>query len=109
MCWSAWRLGVILALFDLFDVLGEHSERVSGFLKRSSERAEHSAFLTRYGVYGLVPGVMILGILYLSPGFLDPRVAPDQIDPPDNGRIYYHLHRNDSCDDGHFQPRSLNT
>ena len=59
-------LGVILALFDLFDVLGEHSERVSGFLKRSSERAEHSAFLTRYGVYGLVPGVMILGF-YICP------------------------------------------
>ena len=59
-------LGVTLALFDLFDILGEHSERVSRFLKKSSDRARQSSFLTKYGIYGLVPGVMTLGC-YLCP------------------------------------------
>jgi len=60
-------LGVTLTLFDIFDVLGEHSERVSRFLKKSSERAKRSSFLTRYGTYGLVPGVMTLGFYVCPP------------------------------------------
>jgi uncharacterized membrane protein len=60
-------LGVTLALFDVFDILGEHSERVSRFLKKSSERAKQSSFLTKYGIYGLVPGVMTLGFYVCPP------------------------------------------
>jgi len=59
-------LGVILVLFDIFDILGDHSARVSEFLKTSSERAKKSSFLTKYGIYGLVPGVMTLGF-YVCP------------------------------------------
>jgi hypothetical protein len=59
--------GVVLGLFDVFAIMGEHSERVSGFLKRSSERAKRSSFLTRYGIYGLVPGVMTLGFYVCPP------------------------------------------
>ena len=59
-------LGVTLVLFDVFDIMGEHSERVSRFLKKSSERAKQSSFLTKYGIYGLVPGVMTLGF-YICP------------------------------------------
>jgi hypothetical protein len=58
--------GVTLALFDVFDILGEHSERVSRFMKKSSEQAQQSSFLTKYGIYGLVPCVMILGF-YICP------------------------------------------
>ena len=59
-------LGVTLALFDVFDILGEHSERVSRFMKKSSERAKQSSFLEKYGIYGLVPCVMTLGF-YICP------------------------------------------
>jgi uncharacterized membrane protein len=60
-------LGVTLALFDVFAILGEHSERVSRFLKKSSERAKKSTLLTKYGIYGLVPGVMTLGFYVCPP------------------------------------------
>ena len=58
--------GVILVLFDIFEIMGEHSERVSQFLKKSSERAKQSPFLTKYGIYGLVPGIVTLGF-YVCP------------------------------------------
>jgi hypothetical protein len=60
-------LGVILILFDIFAILGVHSEKVSQFLKKSSGRAEQSSFLTKYGIYGLVPGVMTLGFYVCPP------------------------------------------
>jgi uncharacterized membrane protein len=60
-------LGVTLALFDVFDIMGERSERVSRFLKKSSERAKRSSFLTRYGIYGLVPCVITLGFYVCPP------------------------------------------
>jgi len=59
-------LGVTLVLFDIFAIMGEHSEKVSRFLKKSSDRAKQSSFLTKYGIYGLVPGVMTLGF-YVCP------------------------------------------
>jgi hypothetical protein len=59
--------GVTLALFDVFAILGEQSERVSRFLKKSSERAKKSTLLTKYGIYGLVPGVMTLGFYVCPP------------------------------------------
>jgi hypothetical protein len=64
---SCVALGVTLALFDVFDILGEHSERVAQFLKRSSERAKQSSFLTKYGIYGLVPCVFTLGFYVCPP------------------------------------------
>jgi hypothetical protein len=60
-------LGVTLVLFDIFAIMGEHSERVSRFLKKSSDRAKQSSFLTKYGIYGLVPGVMTLGFYVCPP------------------------------------------
>jgi uncharacterized membrane protein len=60
-------LGVTLGLFDVFDIMGEHSERVSQFLKKSSERAKQSSFLTKYGIYGLVPCVVTLGFYVCPP------------------------------------------
>jgi hypothetical protein len=60
-------LGVTLTLFDIFDLLGRHSERVSGFLAKSSERAGRSVFLKKYGIYGLVPCVITLGFYVCPP------------------------------------------
>ncbi|MGD1004099.1 MAG: small multi-drug export protein [Methanoregulaceae archaeon] len=59
--------GVILFLFDIFDTFGEHSEKVSNFLKKSSERAKESKVLSKYGMYGLIPCVMILGFYVCPP------------------------------------------
>jgi len=58
--------GVILTLFDMFDMLGEYSPRVSRFLKKSEERAHRSAILKKYGIFGLIPCVFILGF-YVCP------------------------------------------
>src|SRR5665647_592533 len=60
-------LGVTLTLFDIFDLLGRNSERVSGFLVKSSERAGRSVFLKKYGIYGLVPCVITLGFYVCPP------------------------------------------
>jgi uncharacterized membrane protein len=60
-------LGVTLTLFDIFDVLGVHSEKVSRFLKKSEERAGRSMFLKKYGMYGLVPCVITLGFYACPP------------------------------------------
>ena len=60
-------LGVTLTLFDIFDLLGRNSERVSGFLAKSSERAGRSVFLKKYGIYGLVPCVITLGFYVCPP------------------------------------------
>lgn len=59
-------LGITLCMFDIFDTLGMHSERVARFLARSEEKAKQYPYLSRYGIYGLVPCVLTLG-LYVCP------------------------------------------
>ncbi len=60
-------LGIILLLFDLFDTLGRHSERVGLFLARSEEKVKQSGLLSKYGIYGLVPCVLTLGFYVCPP------------------------------------------
>ena len=60
-------LGVILTMFDTFELLAEHSEKVSRFVKKSEERAGRSVFLKQYGIYGLIPCVMTLGFYACPP------------------------------------------
>jgi hypothetical protein len=60
-------LGVTLFLFELFDTLGRHSERVARFLARSEEKVKESDYLSRYGIYGLVPCVLTLGFYVCPP------------------------------------------
>ena len=63
---SSVALGITLGMFGIFDTLGRHSERVAGFLARSQAKAQQSTFIARYGIYGLVPCVLTLG-LYVCP------------------------------------------
>jgi len=58
--------GITLTMFDIFDILGENSIRVSRFLKKSEEKAHHSAILAKYGILGLIPCVIIFGF-YVCP------------------------------------------
>lgn len=60
-------LGVTLFLFDIFDMMGEHSQRVARFLNHAGERARQSKILSKYGIYGLVPCVMTLGFYACPP------------------------------------------
>lgn len=59
-------LGVMIALYDIFDSISDHSERVRTFLERSRKRAAGSKVLSRYGIYGLVIVALTLGF-YLCP------------------------------------------
>lgn len=63
---SCVALGIIIALFDVFDSISDHSERVRKFLDRSKKRADASTILSRYGIYGLVVVVLTLGF-YICP------------------------------------------
>jgi uncharacterized membrane protein len=58
--------GITLTMFDIFDILGENSTIVSRFLKKSEEKAHRSELLTKYGILGLVPCVIIFGF-YVCP------------------------------------------
>jgi uncharacterized membrane protein len=60
-------VGVTLFLFDIFDMMGEHSERVARFLDIAGTRAKKSKILSKYGIYGLVPCVMTLGFYACPP------------------------------------------
>lgn len=77
-------IGVTLFLFDIFDALGEHSERVAKFLEKSGERAKQSKILSKYGIYGLVPCVMTLGF-YVCGGRVGLWLAPRCLHPFDYG------------------------
>lgn len=60
-------LAVILVLFDLFESVGDHSDRVRRFLDRSRKRAAESAVLAKYGIYGLFVVVLTLGFYVCPP------------------------------------------
>jgi hypothetical protein len=59
-------LGITLLLYGLFDTLATSSKRVGNFLARSQKSADQSSILAKYGIFGLVPCVMILGF-YVCP------------------------------------------
>ncbi len=63
---SCVALGIILFMFDIFDALGRHSERVAGFLARAEEKVHQSTLISKYGIFGLIPCVLTLG-LYVCP------------------------------------------
>jgi hypothetical protein len=73
---SSVALGITLFLFDVFDTLGRHSERVARFLARSEEKAKKSTILSRYGMYGLVPCVLTLGFYVCPPVSCQRRSLP---------------------------------
>lgn len=60
-------LGVILLIFSLLDTLDATSPRVGDLLERVQQRYNRSKTLQNYGIYGLVPGIVILGVLICPP------------------------------------------
>jgi hypothetical protein len=57
--------GVILASLELFDYFSARSEKLSRFLERVWE-SRAGQLVHRYGVWGLIPGIMIAGF-YVCP------------------------------------------
>ena len=64
---TSMALAVTHLLYDIFDTHGTRSLRVARFLLRSKQRAERSKILSKYGINGLVPCVMILGFYACPP------------------------------------------
>jgi uncharacterized membrane protein len=60
-------LGVTLLLFGLCGTLEERWPRFARFTEQTRERARRSTVLARYGIYGLVPLVMVLGFYFCAP------------------------------------------
>jgi len=60
-------LGVTLFLFSAIDGLGDLSGRVRSFLDRSADRGRRSRILAKYGIFGLIPCVMVLGFYVCPP------------------------------------------
>lgn len=64
---SCFGVGISLLLFDLLGALGNLSSRIRSFLEKSGEQAGRSRFFSRYGIYGLVPCVIIISIYVCPP------------------------------------------
>lgn len=60
-------LGVVLLIFTLLDTLDADSPRVSNLLERVRQRYIRSKTLQTYGIYGLVPGMVVLGFMICPP------------------------------------------
>lgn len=59
-------LSVIILLMAVFDIVGEKSKKVSNFLSKAREKAKKTKVLQKYGAYGLVLAVPLLGF-YVCP------------------------------------------
>jgi uncharacterized membrane protein len=59
--------GIFLCLYDIFDTLGHTSEPVARFLERSRQYAHGSATVEKYGILGLIPCVILIGVYANAP------------------------------------------
>jgi hypothetical protein len=59
--------GIFLGLFDIFDTIGHTSEPVAGFLERSREFIHRHSLAERYGILGLIPCEILLGVYINAP------------------------------------------
>jgi|WetSurMetagenome_2_1015567.scaffolds.fasta_scaffold38930_3 hypothetical protein len=61
--------GIIFFQLSLFDHIGKSSHRVAAFLERIRRKYGSSPYIQKYGVFSLVPGMIVLGF------FVCPAVA----------------------------------
>jgi uncharacterized membrane protein len=59
--------GIFLCLYDIFDTVGHSSPRVAQFLERSRQYAHGSPTVEKYGILGLVPCEILLGVYANAP------------------------------------------
>ena len=59
--------GIFVGLFDLFTAVGTTSERVGQFLLMTTQAANRSKTLHRYGILALVPLEILIGVYLCAP------------------------------------------
>ena len=59
--------GIFLGLFDIFDTIGKTSAPVARFLERTHQFARHSKLMEKYGILGLIPCEILLGVYICAP------------------------------------------
>jgi uncharacterized membrane protein len=59
--------GIFLGLYDIFDSVGHTYAPVMRFLEKSRGYARSSAMIERYGILGLVPCVILVGVYVNAP------------------------------------------
>jgi uncharacterized membrane protein len=59
--------GIFLCLYDIFDTIGHSSAPVARFLEKSRQYAHGSATVERYGILGLIPCEILIGVYLNAP------------------------------------------
>lgn len=59
--------GIFLCLYDIFNTIGHGSPRVAAFLEKSRHAADGSPTLKKYGILGLVPLELLVGVYANAP------------------------------------------
>ena len=59
--------GIFVSLFDLFTAVGHTSEHVRRFLEATTQVANRSKTLHRYGILGLIPLEILIGVYLCAP------------------------------------------
>jgi uncharacterized membrane protein len=59
--------GIFLCLYDIFDTVGHSSAPVARFLEKSRHVAHRSATVERYGILGLIPCEILIGVYANAP------------------------------------------
>jgi len=61
------EIGIFLGLFDIFDSIGHTSPPVAGFLEKSRHFIQKFSLAERYGILGLIPCEIIIGVYANAP------------------------------------------
>jgi uncharacterized membrane protein len=59
--------GIFLGLFDIFDTIGHTYAPVTRFLEKTRQVVYQSATVERYGIFGLIPCEIIIGVYANAP------------------------------------------
>jgi hypothetical protein len=59
--------GIFLGLFDIFDTIGHTSAPVAGFLEKTRQLLHDNALAERYGILGLIPCEILIGVYANAP------------------------------------------
>ena len=62
--------GIFLGIYGILDTAGQTSKRVAWFLEKTKNLAERSKMFDRYGILGLFPCEILIGVYLCAPAFL---------------------------------------
>ena len=59
--------GIFLGIYGIIDTFGQTSKRVAGFLEKTKTIAGRSKMFDRYGILGLFPCEILIGVYVCAP------------------------------------------